>query len=96
MRSFGIVSFAILGARAAVSSTGFTVSLTDIDYFLPPKPVARIAGCESLQSLFENEIFAPFTVLSGPSSISSFAEEDDVWQEGFLEGMNFWPKRGQG
>jgi hypothetical protein len=44
MRTLGIVSFAILGTQAAVSSTGFTVSLTDVDYFLPPKPVARIAG----------------------------------------------------
>lgn len=88
MRCFGIASFAILGARAAVSSTGFTVSLTNVDYFLPPKPVARIAGCEGLQSLFEDDMFAPFTVLSGSSSVSSFAEEDDVWQEGFLEGMS--------
>jgi hypothetical protein len=88
MRFLGIASFAILGAQAAVSSTGFTVSLTDIDYFLPPKPVARIAGCKGLQSLFEDEIFAPFTVLSASSSVSRFAKEDDVWQDGFLEGMN--------
>ena len=89
VRSLGIASFAILGARAAVSSTGFTVSLTDVDYFLPPKPVARIASCEALQSLFDDEVFAPFTVLSDSSSLSTFAEQDDVWQEGFLEGMNF-------
>ena len=88
MHSLSIVSFAVLGAQAAVSSTGFTVSLTDVDYFLPPKPVARIAGCENLQSLFEDDTFAPFTVLSGSSSLSRFAEGDDVWQEGFLEGMN--------
>jgi hypothetical protein len=86
MRFFGIASFAVSGARAAVSSTGFTVSLTDVDYFLPPKPVASIAGCKGLQSLFEDDIFAPFTVFSGSSSVSSFAEEDDVWQEGFLQG----------
>ena len=87
MRSLRIASFVIIGAKAAVSSTGFTVSLTDVDYFLPPKPVARIAGCDGLESLFEDDIFAPFTVLSGSSSLSSFAEGDDVWQEGFLEGM---------
>lgn len=88
VRSFGIASCAILGAQAAVSSTGFTVSLTDVDYFLPPKPIASIAGCEGLQSLFEDGTFAPFTVLSGSSSVSSFAEKDDVWQEGFLEGTS--------
>ena len=86
LRSLGIASFAFIGAQAATSSTGFTVSLTDIDYFLPPKPVARISGCDGLQSLFKDDIFAPFTVLSGSSSVSSFADEDDVWQEGFLEG----------
>ena len=95
MRSFSIASFAILGTRAAVSSTGFTVSLTYVDYFLPPKPVARIAGCEGLQSLFEDDIFAPFTVLSGSSSISSFAEEDDVWQESFLEGTKRWQEQSE-
>lgn len=88
VRTLGIASCAILGAQAAASSTGFTVSLTDVDYFLPPKPVARIASCEALQSLFDDDIFAPFTVLSGSSSVSTFAEKDDVWQEGFLEGMN--------
>jgi hypothetical protein len=88
VRFLSIASFAIFGARAAVSSTGFTVSLTDVDYFLPPKPVARIAGCEALQSLLKDDIFAPFTVLSGSSSVSSFAEQDDVWQESFLEGTN--------
>jgi hypothetical protein len=92
MRTLGIASFAILGAQAAASSTGFTVSLTDVDYFLPPKPIASIVGCEGLQSLFKDDIFAPFTVLSGSSSVSSFAEDDDVWQESFLEGTNFCHK----
>lgn len=94
MRVLGVASIAVLGAQAAVSSTGFTVSLTDVDYFLPPKPVANIAGCKGLQSLFEDGIFAPFTVLSGSSSVSSFADEDDVWQEGFLEGTSFEQKDG--
>jgi hypothetical protein len=88
VRFLGIASFAISGARAAASSTGFTVSLTDVNYFLPPKPVASIAGCKGLQSLFEYDIFAPFTVLSGSSVVSSFADDDDVWQEGFLQGTD--------
>jgi hypothetical protein len=88
VRFLGIASLASLGTQAALSSTGFTVSLTDIDYFLPPKPVASIAGCEGLQSLFEDGIFAPFTVLNAFSSISNIADDDDVWQEGFLEGTD--------
>lgn len=88
VRSLRIASIAIVCAQAAVSSTGFTVSLTDVDYFLPPEPVASIAGCEGLQSLLEEDIFAPFTVLDGSSSVSSFADVDDVWQDGFLEGTD--------
>lgn len=88
LRFLGTASLAIVGAQAAVSSTGFTVSLADVDYFLPPKPIASIAGCEGLHSLFGDDIFAPFTVLDGSSSVSSFADVDDVWQEGFLEGTD--------
>lgn len=94
-RSFG---FAILcfatGIHAAVSSTGFTVSLTDINYFLPPKPVASIAGCEELKAAFAEGPFVPFTVVKGDgygtldlaSATARYTEEDDVWQEGFLDG----------
>jgi hypothetical protein len=89
VRFLGIASFTISGVWAATSSTGFTVSLTGVNYFLPPKPVASIAGCEGLQSLFEDDIFAPFTVLSQSSSVSSFADDDDVWQEGFLQGTDY-------
>jgi hypothetical protein len=85
-RSLGFASLLISSVQAAVSSTGFTVSLADIDYFLPPKPVASIAKCAELDSLFDNGMFAPFTVLSDSASVASFADQDDVWQEGFLEG----------
>lgn len=96
-KCFGVVILSLVAsAQAAVSTTGFTVSLTDIDYFLPPKPVARIAGCEQIKAAFEDELFVPFTVVKGDSDSaldlasikSKYAEQDDVWQEGFLEGMH--------
>jgi len=91
--SFAALSLAT-GAQAAVKSTGFTVSLTDIDYFLPPKPVASIAGCDSLKAAFAGGPFVPFTVIKGDgygtldvaSATAKWAEEDDVWQDGFLDG----------
>ena len=64
LRSLGIVSFIITNVQAAVFSTGFTVSLTDIDYFLPPKPVAKISSCNELQWMFEDEMFVPFSAVS--------------------------------
>jgi len=62
-RSLGVASLIVASVQAAVSSTGFTVSLTDVDYFLPPKPVARISGCSELSASFEDAMFVPFTVV---------------------------------
>ncbi|KAF1930165.1 glutamyl-tRNA amidotransferase [Didymella exigua CBS 183.55] len=96
LRNSGI-AFLILVAnvQAAVSSTGFTVSLTDIDYFLPPKPVAIIAGCDQIKAAFADGPFVPFTVvkiadhctLDVSSITAKYTEEDDVWQEGFLDAL---------
>jgi hypothetical protein len=92
---------AILGlllptAKAAVSSTGFTVSLTDVSYFIPPDSVATISVTEDLKAAFSiSWPFVPFTVIKSTgysaAEISSVAAkylaEDDVIQTGFLEGM---------
>jgi hypothetical protein len=100
MVSLRTSSITVLGlvasVQAAVSSTGFTVSLTDIDYFLPSKPVATIAGCDQIKAAFSDGPFVPFTVVKaaayGTLDIASvtakYAEEDDVWQEGFLDGTH--------
>jgi hypothetical protein len=62
------------------------VSVEDIDYFLPPKPVASIAGCNELETSFKSGAsFVPFTVTTGNGSFETY-KADDVWQEGFLEG----------
>jgi hypothetical protein len=77
------------GLQAAVSSTGFTVSLGDVDYFLPPKSVASITGCEEIKASFKDAPFVPITVVKGNGSldVASYSK-DDVWQEAFLEGRN--------
>ncbi|KAF9700229.1 hypothetical protein EKO04_001427 [Ascochyta lentis] len=96
LRCFGFAALSLVTSiQAAVSSTGFTVSLTDIDYFLPPKAVARIAGCEELNAAFEGGPFVPFTVVKSDgyggldiaSIAAGYAEQDDVWQEGFLDAL---------
>lgn len=93
--SFSLAALSlVVGIQAAVSSTGFTVSLTDIDYFLPPKPVASIAGCDELKAAFAAGPFVPFTVVKGDgystldlaATTAKYAEQDDVWQDGFLDG----------
>lgn len=79
-------------AQAAVSTTGFTVSLEGIDYFLPPKPAASINGCEEIKTSFENGPFVPITVVkNGTVDIAAYSK-DDVWQPAFLEGTwsQYW------
>jgi hypothetical protein len=93
-RSLGVVSLIVSSVQAAVSSTGFTVSLTDIDYFLPPKPIAKISSCEEIKASFEDALFVPFTVVKAQSdglnvaSLTASYAHDDVWQEGFMEGVS--------
>jgi hypothetical protein len=87
IQALGIASLALAtGVTAAASSTGFTVSLDGIDYFLPPKAVGSISG-EDIKALFEDGPFVPITVVAGNGTfdISSYSL-DDVWQTGFLEG----------
>jgi hypothetical protein len=92
LKSLGFASLIVSSAQAAVSTKGFTVSLTDIDYFLPPKPIAKISGCEDIQASFEDSLFVPFTVVNTDgysvdiASLTAGYAEDDVWQHGFMEG----------
>jgi hypothetical protein len=91
-RSLCVASFIVSQVQAAVSTTGFTVSLTDIDYFLPPKPVAKISGCEEIEASFEDSLFVPFTVVKAEgysvdvASLTASHAEDNVSQDGFTEG----------
>jgi hypothetical protein len=87
LQALSVVSTAcVLSVQAAVSSTGITVSLEGVDYFLPPKPAASIDGCEEIKTLFADGPFVPITVVKdGTVDIASYSG-DDVWQQAFLEG----------
>ncbi|EAT86337.2 hypothetical protein SNOG_06506 [Parastagonospora nodorum SN15] len=88
LQALSVASIALASSvQAAVSSTGFTVSLNDVNYFLPGKPTASISGCEELQALFKDGPFVPFTVVKNGSIDAAAYSEDDVWQPAFLEGM---------
>lgn len=79
-------------AHTAVTSTGFTVELGDVSYFLPPKAVATL-DVTSYKHLFGTGSFAPITVVQCTechqddisSAAANFSESDDVFQDGFLE-----------
>jgi hypothetical protein len=90
LQALGVVSLAVASSvKAAVSTTGFTVSLDHVDYFLPPKPVASISGCEEIKASFEDGPFVPITVVAGNGTVDVASySKDDVWQAGFLEGTS--------
>jgi hypothetical protein len=82
---------------AAVSTTGYTVSLADVAYFIPPKAVGKISFTGSLSEKFNNGAFVPLTVFTPATAnfaaadasalTAQYLAEDDVFQEGFLDGM---------
>lgn len=88
LQALSVASVALASSvQAAVSPKGLTLSLNDVDYFLPGKPTASISGCEELQASFKDGPFVPITVVkSGSVDVASYSE-DDVWQPAFLEGM---------
>ncbi|KAK2595476.1 hypothetical protein QQS21_006816 [Conoideocrella luteorostrata] len=83
--------------KAEIQLTGLTVQLNDIHYYVPPHPVGHIAGNRSKTSLIDAGLL-PITVLSAPNdgidkqhwidTFANFSRLDDVFQDGFLDGMN--------
>jgi hypothetical protein len=82
-------------ALTSVTSTGFTVSLDDVYYYLPPYSVAAVTIPQGLSDSLGPGTFAAVTVVStadagfGAAELSAvesnFTSMDDVWQSGFLE-----------
>ena len=80
-------------------STGQTLVLNDIPYYVPGTPFATIPFLKSLQSTASAGGLVPVTVVRLSASNASLSgleraiddfEEDDVWNEGFLEGTWMW------
>lgn len=69
-----------------LSTTGSTVELNSIDYFLPPQPVATI----NLGKFSSNGTIVPMMVVESGSDVSatiqSYDTKDDVFQKAFAEG----------
>ncbi|OCL14587.1 glutamyl-tRNA amidotransferase [Glonium stellatum] len=85
-------------AGAAFSSTGFTVILNDIYYFVPPDVITTIPMAKILSTTASSGGFIPLTAITtsvpGFSTsdlstvISKFSATDDVFQDGFLEAIS--------
>jgi hypothetical protein len=83
--------YLVSGVRAALSTTGTTVFLNDVAYYIPPLPVATLPFPKTLAS---GSGFVPITVLQTTGTVAAadvstlvanFTTQDDVYQSGFLE-----------
>ena len=78
-------------------STGQTVVIEDIPYYRPPTPYATVSLTPTLNSATFSAGYLPVTVVGASATnassstlgslIGGFAF-DDVWNEGFLQGMH--------
>jgi len=96
-RLIGILHIVFLRLAATVlTSTGQTLLLNEIPYYVPATPFATVPMLSSLQTLSSAGGLKPVTVVrlsasnnnlsSLESIIDGFGTGDDVWNEGFLEG----------
>ncbi|KAF1989847.1 amidase signature enzyme [Aulographum hederae CBS 113979] len=99
--TFAAVSVLIRGSStASVCTTGFTVSLNDIYYYVPPIPVSTIPSRRGSNG------FTPITVVSVTGSsfsssdlaatVSNFTATDDVYQEAFASEIHVQHPSGNG
>ena len=80
---------------ASLKSTGQTLVLNDIPYYVPSTPFTTIPFLKSLHGLTSAGGLAPVTVVQLAASNASLSgleqaidgfKVDDVWNEGFVEG----------
>jgi len=79
-------------------TTGSTVNVNGIFYFVPPTSVATVPGHGvKAASTFDEELVPitvianapnPFTAADLQSIVSNFTSEDDVFNAGFLQGKS--------
>lgn len=74
-------------ASNTLVTTGTTVTVNGVSYYLPGSPVASLAA-GSLPSTLRGTGLMPVTVVNSTDVATATAgfSSDDVWQPGFLEG----------
>ena len=91
-----VFSVSLQPIAASLIFTGQTLLLNDIPYYVPVTPFVTVPSFASLNSFGSANGLVPVTVVALPSSNSNLSNveailsgfgADDVWNEGFLEGM---------
>lgn len=94
-RVLSFVGLIAVPAYAGVASSGSTVALGGLEYFIPPSPSSqlKLGGSTSLKN---TSSWIPFTFVQASggnftdsdfsSAISKYQSSDDVWTPSFLSG----------
>ena len=89
-----IVTFFTLShvAVSSLTSLGQVVNVNSISYYVPAVPVAHIRA-SSIRGIHGAGALVPVTILDTSSAaisstIETYAQLDDVWNDGFLEGRS--------
>lgn len=95
----GVTALALAAvANAASSKLGSTVNVDGTFYYVPASPVSRlsVSGEQLKAAAISGEDLIPLTVVTGnftafddsalKSTITTFTDEDDVFDAGFLQG----------
>ena len=82
-----------LASAVSLSSTGSTLNLNDIPYYVPAIPFVTLPNLASISNVVSASGLTPVTVIGGSTANVSFTTNqqltaafgyDDVWNEGFL------------
>ena len=90
---------AVSAAEASIQSTGRTLTLGGISYFVPPSPVSALRDTLALAVVKKSSgQLIPFSVIPTSktvfdqnalqATIDTWIEKDDVWSESFLAGAS--------
>lgn len=87
----------IFHVQATLSTTGFTVNLNGVSYFVPPKSVGSVPSRGRRYPQPGYGSFTPITVVTTnmtsykqqdfSATLAGFKKTDDVYQDGFSSGM---------
>lgn len=95
----GIAAVALLAQCAAAKMTamGLTMAINDVAYHVPVESVGKLSPCAGLQGVSGSYNLTPITIFDVPPAdctaeslsqlVADYLEKDDVFNQGFLQGV---------
>ncbi|KAJ5232560.1 centractin- actin- protein of the dynactin complex [Penicillium chermesinum] len=91
-QALSLVAFSAITVSGRFVSTGASVQLNDVHYFIPPFSQGQIYDPLELRKYSNASTFVPVSIVAQPCTedelhdlFANWTSQDDVWQPGFLE-----------